>query len=349
VEPRLGQAFSGAWYSLPPPDARNPFAPPRAPPESPAAVPVTLLDELAGRPGVRRVERGASLAPLTTLGVGGRADWLIEAGEAGAVAAAVSAIRREGLRLTVLGGGSNVLVSDAGVRGAVLLVRGGGCRGIGGGGVGADAGVTINGLVRWCILRGLAGLESWAGTPGSVGGAIYGNAHFRGQLIGERVREALLLSPKGETLRATRDELGFGYDVSRLQTTGEILLGAVFEVGEGAPEHLRRQARESLLFRKRTQPLALRSAGCIFQNPDPDRDRVPKHLPASAGALIDAAGLKGCSRGGARVSARHANFIVNEGGATAADVASLAELCRRTVRERFGVELREEIVRLGEF
>lgn len=307
------------------------------------------LDALAGIPGVRRVARGAPLGPLTSIGVGGPADWLVEAGEAKAVEAVVQRVRSQGLALTILGGGSNVLVSDAGVRGVVLLLRGGGCRQPGEGRVEADAGVTINGLVRWTILRGLAGLEAWAGTPGCVGGAIHGNAHFQGRLIGERVVAARLLSPSGGTTLARRDELGFGYDVSRIQSTGEIVLSAEFDVSGEAPEVLRARARESLLFRKRTQPLALRSAGCIFRNPDPARDAIPSRLPASAGALIDAAGLKGRSRGGARVSPRHANFIVNEGGATAADVSALVELCRRAVQERFGVVLREEIVRLGEF
>jgi UDP-N-acetylmuramate dehydrogenase len=112
---------------------------------------------------------------------------------------------------------------------------------------------------------------------------------------------------------------------------------------------LRQTARESLAFRKRTQPLDTPSAGCIFRNPEPGRDAVPEGIPWSAGALVDRAGLKGVSIGGARVSPAHGNFIVNDGDATARDIRALVERCRASVRERFGVELREEIVYLGDW
>jgi UDP-N-acetylmuramate dehydrogenase len=140
----------------------------------------------------------------------------------------------------------------------------------------------------------------------------------------------------------------FGYDHSRLKRTGELLLWAVFVVTPGAdPERLRSTARESLAFRKRTQPLESPSAGCIFMNPDPARDRVPAGIPPSAGALVDRAGLKGASVGGARVSTTHANFIINTGTATAGDIAALIDRCKTQVKEQFGVTLREEIIRLA--
>jgi UDP-N-acetylmuramate dehydrogenase len=215
----------------------------------------------------------------------------------------------------------------------------------------AGAGLTINGLVRWTIGQGLAGLEAWAGTPGTVGGAIYGNAHFKGKLIGDLVREVRLVSRDG--LDGIRDlpaaEMAFGYDVSRLQTSGEVLLSAVFAVTPGEPESLRAIARASLAFRKRTQPLDVPSAGCIFQNPDPAREAVPADIPPSAGALIDRAGLKGSTAGDARVSPAHGNFIVHQGEATAAEIRELIERCKDGVSARFGVQLREEIVYLGEF
>jgi UDP-N-acetylmuramate dehydrogenase len=132
-----------------------------------------------------------------------------------------------------------------------------------------------------------------------------------------------------------------------LQTTGEILLSAVFRVTSGDPAELRAIARQSLAYRKRTQPLDTPSAGCIFQNPEPGRDAVPEGIPYSAGALVDRAGLKGAAVGGARVSPTHGNFIVNEGSATAGDIRQLIETCRVAVRDRFGVELRDEIVYLG--
>jgi UDP-N-acetylmuramate dehydrogenase len=142
--------------------------------------------------------------------------------------------------------------------------------------------------------------------------------------------------------------MAFGYDRSRLQTSGEILLWAVFGLEPGsAPSELRRIARMSLARRKQTQPIGLPTAGCVFCNPDPSVDPVPPGVPASAGALIDRAGLKGRRVGGASVSTLHANFIVNDGSARAADVLALMRLCQREVWERFGVRLREEIVLLG--
>ncbi len=251
--------------------------------------------------------------------------------------------------ITFLGGGSNVLVSDRGVRGAVVRFHGGQISREGPDEVRVEAGVTVNGLVRWCIGQGLGGFEAWAGTPGTLGGAVYGNAHFQGRLMSEVVTRAGLLTRAGEVQVEPVDRLGFAYDISRLQTTGEALLWVEIRVHEAEPAVLRTTAKESLTFRKRTQPLALPSAGCIFQNPEDQRDRLPPGVPCSAGALIDRVGLKGEKRGGARISTVHANFFVNEGGATAADVVGLIHEARRRVRDTFGIELREEIVRLGEF
>jgi UDP-N-acetylmuramate dehydrogenase len=211
----------------------------------------------------------------------------------------------------------------------------------------ADAATTINGLVRWTVQRGIAGLEAWAGTPGTVGGAIFGNAHFGGRLIGDVVDSVRLAGLDGSTRDLSRDEMEFGYDRSRLQRTGEVLLSSVFRVSTGDPASLRAVARESLAYRKKTQPLDTPSAGCIFQNPA--RADVPADIPASAGALVDRAGLKGAARGDARVSPAHGNFIVNEGHATAADIRALIDVCRARVNERFGVALQEEIVYLGDF
>ncbi len=126
-----------------------------------------------------------------------------------------------------------------------------------------------------------------------------------------------------------------------------MVVSADFRVAAGDPGILRAVARESLAFRKHTQPLEAASAGCIFQNPDPRQDVVPGGIPPSAGALVDRAGLKGARVGRARVSPTHANFIVNDGEATADEIAGLVDRCKREVFERFGVTLREEIVRLG--
>ncbi len=141
-----------------------------------------------------------------------------------------------------------------------------------------DGGVTINGLVRWTISHGVAGLEAWAGTPGTVGGAIHGNAHFRGRLISELIDNVTLASIDGQVVDVHAAEMEFGYDYSRLHRTREIVLSADFMVSAGDPMALRATARESLAFRKRTQPLDSASAGCIFQNPEPDSDqRARRH------------------------------------------------------------------------
>ena len=296
-----------------------------------------------------RVRRDAPLAPLTTFKVGGTADWLIDARSEEDIREALAIAGEAGQPVTVLGGGSNVLVSDAGVRGLVIRVRPMEVSQTAPDRVRADAGLTINGLVRWTIGRGIEGLEAWAGTPGTVGGAIYGNAHFGGRNIGELVAQVRVITPQGEVLTVPAGEMEFAYDTSRLQRTREILLWAEFITSAGEPVGLRTIARASLAHRKKTQPLETPSAGCIFQNPDKSRDRVPDGIPWSAGALVDRAGLKGSRQGAARVSDTHANFIVNEGGARAADIRALIERCKSEVRSQFGVALREEIVYLGEF
>ncbi|MFI5177186.1 MAG: UDP-N-acetylmuramate dehydrogenase [Vicinamibacterales bacterium] len=304
--------------------------------------------ELLAVIGPERCRAHVSLAELTTFGVGGPAEWLVTVRSVSELAAVIRLAREGGAPVSVLGGGSNVLVPDEGVRGVVLRLDLREMSQPAPDRVRADAGVTMNGLVRWTIGRGLAGLEAWAGTPGTVGGAIYGNAHFGGANIGDLVRQVALVSLGGEVVEAAARDLGFAYDTSRLQRTREVVVWAEFGVAAGDPATLRQTARASLAFRKRTQPLALASAGCVFQNPDPSRDRLPAGVPASAGALVDLAGLKGAREGGAQISSTHANFIVNHGTATARDIRTLIETARRAVRDRFGIELRNEVVMLGD-
>ena len=287
-----------------------------------------------------RARRGVLLAPLTTFRVGGPADWLVEPRTSEEIVTALKLAADAGVPVTMLGGGSNVLVSDDGVRGLVIRPRGGEVVDVDETRIRADGAVTINGLVRWTISHGRAGLERWAGTPGTVGGGIYGNAHFAGRLIGDLIVDVRVASPDGTTSDVSRSAMGFGYDRSRLQQSSEVRLSAVFRVSAGSPATLRAAARESLSFRKRTQPLDSPSAGCIFRNPEPGSDSVPDGLPWSAGALVDRAGLKGLAIGGARVSPTHGNFIVNDGSATARDIRQLITRCRDDVRARFGVELR---------
>ena len=295
------------------------------------------------------VSRDAPLAGLTTFRVGGPADWLIEIRTVDQLRASLAAASSAKVPVTILGGGSNVVVADAGVRGAVLRLQLTGISQPAGDAVRAEAGVTINGLVRWTIGHGLAGLEEWAGTPGTVGGAICGNAHFGGRNIGDLVTRAMIAAPGGALATVMAPAMEFAYDTSRLKRTGECLVWAEFAVGVGDSDALRSRARASLAYRKRTQPLATPSAGCIFQNPDPALDHLPPDVPWSAGALVDRAGLKGHRIGGAQISPTHANFIVNDAGASASDVRALIERARAAVRAQFGVELRDEVVFLGDF
>ena len=296
-----------------------------------------------------RVRPRAPIAHLTTFHTGGAADWLVETSQVSDLVSAIRVANALKLRLTVLGGGSNVLVSDAGVRGLVVRLRHGTISRTDAGTVRADGGVTVNHLVRWTIQRGLSGLERWAGTPGTVGGAIRGNAHFDGLLVGDRVTAVGLVDRIGTESVVPQASMAFGYDDSRVQHTGELVRWAEFRVGRGVAARLRAEARQSLAFRKRTQPLGQASAGCVFQNPRADDGRLPDGVPRSAGALIERAGLKGRRIGGAVVSPLHANFIVNAGGAAARDVRRLIEICRTGVADRFGLVLRDEVVYLGEF
>ena len=312
---------------------------------------MTAIDaELAAIVGAGQVQSDALLAPLTTLKVGGPADTLVETHTADEIVGVLKIAHRHRVPVTILGGGSNVLVGDRGIRGVVIRPRGGSISPIGERLVRADAAITINGLVRWTINRGYAGLEAWAGTPGTVGGAVYGNAHWRQQNIGETIESVRLARRDGTVLQVPADRMEFGYDDSRLKRSGEVVLWVAFRMTPGAdPAALRAVARDSLAFRKRTQPLESPSAGCIFMNPDRATDRVPDGIPPSAGALIDHAGLKGVASGGAQVSPTHANFIVNTGAAKAAEIKELVERCRTEVSDRFGVVLRDEIIMLGEF
>jgi UDP-N-acetylmuramate dehydrogenase len=319
-------------------------------PEADMTLPSEAVDDLVAVFGADRVREGALLAPFTSFKVGGPADCLVDVHDAAEILRALDLARARRAPFTILGGGSNLLVSDAGVRGVVLRVRGGATVFEGDAGVRADAGVSLNSLVRWTIGRGLAGLEAWAGTPGTVGGAVFGNAHYGGRSIGDLLESARLVGAGGAVTDVPAAEMAFAYDRSRLQQTGEILLSALFGLTASADvPALRETARRSLAHRKRTQPLDTPSAGCIFQNPDPALDRVPEGIPPSAGALIDRAGLKGRAIGGASVSTAHANFIVNREDATASEIRALIDLCRDTVKAKFGVTLREEIRYLGEW
>ena len=282
-------------------------APPPARPQRRTAV---ACAEHGSRAGPRRGARDGSRAEGTRRsprsprsGSGARPISSSRSGTAEDALAALRLAREAGVPLTFLGGGSNVLVGDCGVRGLVARLHGGRVETLDGDRVRAEAGVTVNGLVRWCIGHGLGGFEAWAGTPGTLGGAVYGNAHFQGRLMSEVVTRACLLTRTGEIVIEPVERLGFAYDVSRLQETGEALLWVEIRVHEADPAALRATAKESLTFRKRTQPLALAQRWLHLSKP-----RGPARSPSRRRAVFGGSADRPCGtqgfQAGGRVSLR---------------------------------------------
>jgi len=286
--------------------------------------------------GVRRNE---PLGRHVTFRIGGPADVLVLPRSLDHLTAAVSWLYREGQPFVVLGRGSNVLIADRGIRG-VVIKTGRGQEGVrfDGRRVIAGCGASLPHLSRTAATRGLAGLEFAAGIPGSVGGGVVMNAGAHGCSLSQVVHQVRVLTPGGERLWS-RDEMRFRYRQSRLQEEPGILLAAELELTPGDPRECLGRLEEWLRTRSDTQPLGPPSSGCVFRNPVGDH----------AGRLIDVLGGKGMRAGGATVSDRHANYILNTGGATAVDVLKLIDDVRALVRERTGIDLEPEIKLIGEF
>ncbi len=263
----------------------------------------------------------APLARRTTIGVGGPADCLAEPRDEDELAAVFRAARENGLPVKILGSGANLLVRDEGVRGVVVRLARLDRRD----GLHVGAGFSLPRLVKAAAAEGLAGLEGLAGVPATVGGAIVMNAGGRHGEIGAAVRYVDVMTPQGEFRRRDRDEMGFRYRGAALG--GDVVTAVGFDL---RPDGDVRARYESVLSSKKAaQPLDRRSAGCMFRNPP----------GLSAGKIIEECGLKGARVGGASVSRKHANFIVNEGGATASDVLRLIDY----VRDRVPVALELEV------
>jgi UDP-N-acetylmuramate dehydrogenase len=253
------------------------------------------------------------LAPHTTLKVGGPADFFVEPRDEEQLAAAFRAARECDVPVRFLGSGANLLVRDEGVRGAVLRLTHFRRRD----GLHVQAGYNLARLVKETVAEGLAGLECLAGVPASVGGAVRMNAGGRHGETAAAVRYVDVMTPAGDLRRLARDEVGFRYRSTRLD--GAIVLAAGFAL---APDDGVRDRYESILAdKKRAQPLGSPNAGCMFKNPP----------GGHAGRIIDACGLKGERVGNAHVSRKHANFIVNDGGATASDILGLVDAIQRRV------------------
>lgn len=283
------------------------------------------------------------LAPHTTFRIGGPADFFLSAADPEVFVQAVTSARELGLRYFVLGGGSNILVSDEGFRG--LVIKNDLCETIRDGErVTVGSGLKLDTLVDWAAARDLAGLAFAAGIAGSVGGAVYGNAGCYGHDIGERVVEAVVLTPSGRIEVVDRAYCGFRYRHSRLKETGDLILTVTLQLEPGDGAGLHREAREHRAHRALNHPTTDCSAGCFFKNIE-DASAPQGKIPA--GRLLEQVGAKQETRGGAAVHPGHANILVNAGGATAADVLALARHLRRKVREELGYELSREIIFLG--
>jgi UDP-N-acetylmuramate dehydrogenase len=235
--------------------------------------------------------------------------------------------------MRLLGGGSNILVRDEGASGLVIRLAGELFQSIqvSGNMVTAGGGAKLGHVISTSVREGLGGLETLVGIPGTVGGALHGNAGGRGGDIGQWTCHATVMTRAGELIERRREDLVFAYRASSLDEL--VILQARFQLEPDDPEELTKRMQKQWIVKKASQPLAHQSAGCIFKNP----------RGMSAGMLIDQAGLKGTRVGGAEVSDRHANFIIAEPGATSEDVLKLIDLVRSRVAERLGVELETEI------
>ena len=274
----------------------------------------------------------------TTFEVGGPADLFVIPERQGQVRPVLEACREAGAPLFVLGRGSDLLVSDEGYRGVILAVADGlddllveGCD------VVCEAGVTLRDAAEAACALGLAGLEFACGIPGSVGGAVFMNAGAYGGQMSDVLKSVKALTPEGELVEMSGDELEMGYRTSRVRTEGLVVLTATLALEPGNEDDIRARMDELTARRAAKQPLEYPSAGSTFKRPE----------GYFAGKLITDAGLKGFSVGGAKVSEKHAGFVINAGGATAADVLGVIRHVQDEVLRQFGVALEPEVRMLG--
>jgi UDP-N-acetylmuramate dehydrogenase len=279
------------------------------------------------------VRQAEPLAPHTWFRLGGPAEYFAQPRTEEELAALVRRCHEAQVTVRLLGGGSNILVREEGVSGLVIQLAGERLQKIevSGRTVTASGGAKLGHVISTSVREGLGGLETLVGIPGTIGGALHGNAGGRGGDIGQWTCDATVMTRAGELIERRREELVFAYRQSSLDEL--VILRARFQLEPDNPEELTKRMQKQWIVKKASQPLAHQSAGCIFKNP----------RGMSAGMLIDQAGLKGTRVGGAEVSDRHANFIIAEQGATSRDVLNLIELVRGRVVDRLGVELETEI------
>ena len=299
--------------------------------------------EIQRRLGIR-TSRDEPLARFTTMRVGGPADLYAAPVNAFELRAIVRLARGRDLPHAILGRGSNVVVSDAGVRGLLIHVRAQGFE-IADGRLVADAGLPMAKAATVTAEAGLSGLEFGLAIPGNVGGAVWANAGAHDSDVAAILESARVLGADGSEASLAPADLGLAYRESRFKhgadgRPAEVILGATFRLAPDDPAAIRARLDEIRRWRQAHQPLGTPSAGSVFRNPAEG---------PSAGALVDQCGLKGRRIGGAVVSAKHANWILNDGHASAADVRELAELVRATVARETGVTLAFEIQFMGDW
>jgi UDP-N-acetylmuramate dehydrogenase len=319
--------------------AGTPGTPAGTPDATPAPVAfdaIAVGSEIQRRIGVK-TSRDEPLARFTTMRVGGPADLFATVRNAFELKALVRFARTGAIPHLVLGRGSDVVISDRGVRGLVIQVRAEGSR-IEGDRYAAEAGVAMARAATETQRAGLSGLEFGLAIPGTIGGAVWANAGAHGADIAAILETARILGSDGTETVVPAAELGLGYRDTRLKHPpvdgpAELVLEATFRLTPADAATIKARLDDIRHWRQAHQPLGLPSAGSVFRNPAGD----------SAGRLIDAAGLKGTRIGGASVSEKHANFIVNDRKGTAADVRRLADLVRAAIAERHGIQLEYEI------
>lgn len=279
------------------------------------------------------VEKDFPLGKLTRYGCGGNADYLIRPASVAQLGDVVKRCGENDIEMRVIGFGSNLLISDEGVPGAVIKLQAGEFTKplFDDSGVTAPAGADLNELVFESVRKGLGGIEVLAGIPGSVGGAVKMNAGGSFGDIAASVESVKLMDKEGNIFETSKPELVFDYRFVNI--TAKFILAARMELVEADPEQLLKITKEIWIYKKNTQPLNIKNAGCVFKNP----------RGLSAGALIDRAGLKGLQIGAATVSDKHANFITTEKDCKSSDVKRLIDAVAQRVQEKFDVELKMEI------
>lgn len=294
----------------------------------------TIKTDLSGRISgiVQHLKVNEPLSHYTTWHIGGPAHYFVETHTIDELSRLRAFASIERVPFYVIGSGSNTLFSDKGFPGIVVKL-GGDFSGTvyEGESAVAGAGVWLPTLVKQCAEKGLSGIECLAGIPGSVGGALVSNAGTSQGCIGDRIACVDVLAETGTVVRRQRREIEFGYRHSGL--AGSLILRASINLKNAAKNDILKTISELLTRRSQTQPAGTWNAGSVFKNPPGD----------SAGRLIDACGLKGLAFGGAKISEKHANFIVNTGSATASDVRSLITIIHERVQDRFGISLELEI------